>query len=107
MNYFDERFGDFGPYLELCWQIRNAGKKILVVPSIAVQSGEAVEPSTDTVAVADRAIGSAVYVGKHFGAGAGIGFRTKAALSALASLNFGLLTAIAGGQKIDGNQGGA
>lgn len=107
MNYFDERFGDFGPYLELCWQIRNAGKKILVIPGITVQGGEALEPSKDTVALADRAIGSAVYVGKHFGAGSGIGFRVKAALAALTSFNFGLLTAIASGQKIDGTQGGA
>jgi N-acetylglucosaminyl-diphospho-decaprenol L-rhamnosyltransferase len=106
MNYFDDRFGEFGPYLELCWQIRGAGKKILVLPQVQVNGTVEEQTSQETAYVADRAIGSAVYVGKHFGTWPGIAFRIKAALSSLAGLNFGLFGAIAGGQKIDGNQAG-
>jgi GT2 family glycosyltransferase len=107
MNYFDNRFGDFGPYLELCWQVRSSGKKILVLPDVVVEGSEPTPPSQDTAAVSDRVNGSVVYAGKHFGTGAGVGLRIKAALTALGSFDFGLLAAIVAGQKIDGNQSGA
>ena len=39
MNYFDERYGEYWSDLELCWQLRNAGKSILVLPQVRVTYG--------------------------------------------------------------------
>ena len=109
MNYFDERYGEFGPYLELCYQIKASGKKILVLQDADVTA--VTPPREDSAAFAvDRVHGSALYLSKH--GGSGFGFRLGQAFSALGSIfsfrslgyDFQRLTGILGGQKIDGNQ---
>ena len=78
MNYFDERYGDYWPDLELCWQLRNAGKSILVLPQVRVRYGTPAPVQRDTVHAADCTLGAAAYLGKHFGSGAGLKFRMSA-----------------------------
>ncbi|HYI96395.1 MAG TPA: glycosyltransferase [Bryobacteraceae bacterium] len=102
MNYFDERFGESWSDLELCWQLRNAGKAILVLPQVRVQYGPECEREQDAVHLADRKLGAAAYLGKHFGSAAGVKFRVSAALGALGKAQFSELSAIVSGQKIDG-----
>ena len=102
MNYFDEQYGDHWSDLELAWQLRNAGKSILVLPHVRVTYNEAPEPERDTVHRADCILGASAYLGKHFGTGSGLGFRVSAALGALAGGQFGLLSALISGQKVDG-----
>jgi hypothetical protein len=110
MNYFDERFGEHWADLELCWQLRSAGKSILVLPAVRVAVGPSPEPPHDPVYSADAAIGAAAYLGKHYGAVAGLKFRLAAILNALGrtvsfrdpGFNFKVLTALVSGQKIDG-----
>jgi hypothetical protein len=46
----------------------------------------------------------AVYLSKHYGALAGIGFKAGTALGELLRLQIGSVTAIAGGSKVDGSQ---
>ncbi len=111
MNYFDERFGQFGPLMELCFQIRGANKSILMLPGVRVQRAP-IREEDDASYAADRVHGAATYISKHFGSGAAIGFRMKAILSTLARIftfrdvgyDFQRLTGLLGGQKIDGNQ---
>lgn len=109
MNYFDERYGEFGPYLELCYQIKASGKKILSLRDAHVTL--TTPPGNDSAAYAvDRVHGSALYLSKH--GGSGFGFRIGQAFGALGSVfsfrsvgyDFQRLTGILGGQKIDGNQ---
>ena len=78
MNYLDERYGDHWSDLELCWQMRNAGKTILVLPQVRVTYGDEPAPENDAVHAADCTLGAAAYLGKHFGMWAGVKFRLSA-----------------------------
>jgi hypothetical protein len=102
MNYFDERYGEYWADLELCWQLRNAGKSILVLPKVRVASGPQPERERDTVHMADCTLGAAAYLGKHFGSGAGLKFRLSNAAGALLRGQFSRLSALVSGQKVDG-----
>jgi hypothetical protein len=102
MNYFDERFGDHWSDLELCWQLRNAGKALLILPKVQVTYHQPPALANDPVHRSDRVIGAAGYLGKHFGSGTGLKFRLNAALRALGAADFGLLSALLSGQKVDG-----
>jgi GT2 family glycosyltransferase len=107
MHYFDEKFGEFGPELELCFQLRSSGRKILVLPQVKVDRNPVARNPDNAITMADRAIGAGVYIGKRFGTGAALTFRLGAILSALGSFQFGLLANLVAGQKIDGNQSNA
>ncbi|MGI8744497.1 MAG: glycosyltransferase family 2 protein [Bryobacteraceae bacterium] len=108
INYFDEKYGEFGADAELCFQIRRAGRKIIVMPELPVlRTVLPVQPSSaaQNVFEADRVNGAAVFFRKHYGFMTGLMFRIKAILKALFSLRFSLFTGLIGGQKIDGSQG--
>jgi len=106
MNYLDEkRFSEHWSLLEVCWQIRNAGKKLLLVDTARATMHPFTPIDADkTDYVADRVTGAAAYIGKHEGMGAGISFRIKCFLSALGSLKFSLAFQIITGQKLDPTQ---
>jgi cellulose synthase/poly-beta-1,6-N-acetylglucosamine synthase-like glycosyltransferase len=112
MNYVDERYGDFGGDAEICFRIRNGGKKIVVLPDAETDVVEAAVPADTPVRSADVAIGAATYLSKHFGGGTGFRFRLSAMLRALGKIvtfqrpgyYFSLLMALVTNQKIDGTQ---
>jgi hypothetical protein len=106
MNYLDEkRFSEYWSLLEVCWQIRNAGKKIVVTP----QAGGVLHPGRDREAgdpahIADRVSGAAAYLAKHNGMGAGISFKIKCFFMTLASFRVPLAFSILGGRRVDPTQ---
>ncbi|HLW77025.1 MAG TPA: glycosyltransferase, partial [Bryobacteraceae bacterium] len=105
MNYFDERFGEYWADADLGAKIRRASRRALLIPSIRVVYRAAEDPRAgDTLAVADRKLGAAHFLGKYYGFLSGMSFRLGAIFSALGRFNFGELTALVGGQKIDGTQ---
>jgi GT2 family glycosyltransferase len=112
MNYFDAKFGEFGPDAELCYRIRSGGKKILVIPAAQVVRTAKIEREEGPLYSADRALGAAIYLGKREGFGTGLGFRLSAIFHVLGRIltfrspgyDFQRLTALIGGQKIDGTQ---
>ncbi len=106
LNFFDERFGEFGADLDLAFQIRRSGRKIALVEDARFvrYPAPALPASARTILEADRANGVSVFLTKHHGMPAGLGFQVGAALGALVRFQFGLLTAVAGGSKIDGSQ---
>jgi GT2 family glycosyltransferase len=120
MNFFDERYGEYGWEAELSWQIRGAVRRLMVLPAARVTWHEDCRPSLSSAAQAhleaDRALGMATYLRKHSGMAKGIQFRLKASLvafgRALAALvrarevgyHFSLFTALVSGQRIDGSQ---
>ena len=107
INYLDERYGDFGGDAELCWQIRRASKKTLVLPRVtALYTPARVEysSSAETTLEADRLHGVATFFGKHYGFVTGMLFRVKAILKALVTLRLSLFMALISGSKIDGSQ---
>jgi hypothetical protein len=108
LNYFDQRFGEFGADLDLAFQIRRGGKTTMRVPAARVtrHSAPPLPASASAILRADRANGAAVFLSKstHYGWLRGIGFRVGAALGELVRFQFGSFLAIAGGGKIDGSQ---
>ncbi|MBM3740761.1 MAG: glycosyltransferase [Acidobacteria bacterium] len=116
MNYLDERYGEHWGDVELAFQVRRAGKRIVPVQDarVSLNSGDPLWTPADSHAqaayAADAATGAAAYIGKHFGFGAGVLFRVKLALGTLLrvltfqdlGVNTGLLTGFLGGSKIDG-----
>jgi GT2 family glycosyltransferase len=110
MRYLDERYGQYWWDLELCRQLRSAGKKILVLTDVPVSYAEAPAAEEAAIDSADRALGAATYLRKHSGLMAGIRFRMGTALYSLGQalsfrdpgFNFRRFTAILSGQKIDG-----
>lgn len=106
MNYLDEkRFSEHWSLLEVCWQIRNAGKKLLLVDAARATMHPFTPLDADkTDYIADRVTGAGAYIGKHEGMAAGISFRIKCFVSAMGALKLSLAFQILTGQKLDPTQ---
>jgi len=116
INYLDEHYGDSWIDAELAYQIRRAGKKILLVPSIQAKLspgedlGYELSSGVRAAVDADRAVGASSYIRKNAGWFAGLVFQAGLALSTLASVltltDLGYRTALfsrlISGAKIDG-----
>jgi hypothetical protein len=102
IRQIDERYGQFGSDADLCFQIRRAGKKILLAPEArARHEGRAGE---STLRQADRQQGTAAWIGKYQGFGSGLWAQIRAVFGALGSLQLGLLRYLLANQKVDGSQ---
>lgn len=107
MNYFDERFGEFGADLDLAMQIRRAAKKVRVFPAVRATRHPGADPlQGDALAEADQKLGVAALVGKYQGFFAGLRYRVAAILKALVHFDLKLLSLLVQGQKLDGSQRG-
>ena len=106
LNYLDERYGESWSDAELCYQIRRASRKTLVLPQVTAlfTSNSPYSESARTILEADRFHGAAVYFGKHYGFVSAISFRIKSALKALVTFRLGLFAALISDSKIDGSQ---
>jgi GT2 family glycosyltransferase len=101
MRQIDERYGQFGSDADLCFQIRRAGKKILVVPQLrTLHQGGADSALKD----ADVRIGIAGWMAKYYGVAAGVKARIGAVFSAFGHFRLGELKYLVMGQKVDGTQ---
>lgn len=103
MNGLDEkRFSEHWAVLEVCWQIRHAGKRIVPASDAAAVLHPATGGEQDeTLLAADRVSGAAAYVGKHDGFLKGILFKLSCAFSVLFSGRLGLFSAILSGSRVD------
>lgn len=107
LNYFDERFGEFGADLDLAYQIRRSGKRIRVADSARVirHPRPDLPKAARSIVLADRANGVSTFLSKHAGGAlAGTMFQVGATLGSLLRFDFPVLIAVAGGSKIDGSQ---
>jgi GT2 family glycosyltransferase len=121
LNYFDERFGQHWLDAELCFQIRRASKKTMLLPRVLVmrrppQDSFPLDSNALAALAADRTLGAATFARKHFGLGKGIKVRIAITLAAVwralkalvtfgdAGFEFSRMWAILSGQKIDGSQ---
>lgn len=102
MNYLDEkRFSDHWALLDVFWQIRNAGKKILLVEQAAGTVHPASQPTDLRLEKADSVTGAGAFVAKRCGFAAGISFKLKCFFKALGSFQLPLAIAIATGRRVD------
>ena len=106
INYLDERYGESMSDAELCYQIRRASRKALVLPRVTAlyTAGSPYSEASHTLLEADRIHGAAVYFAKHYGLLNGFVFRIKSVLKALFTFRLGLFAAVISGSKIDGSQ---
>ena len=121
MRFIDERYSHSHWHLEICCQIRRAGKKVLLIPTARVVWEKPAPrlssiPPVRALLSADEALGASTFVAKHYGWAEGLKLRLKvtfAALgAALASLarfrdvryHFARLSFLLDGQKLDGSQ---
>jgi GT2 family glycosyltransferase len=105
MHYFDERFGNYWADADLAMQIRRAGKQILLFPDLRATYYAAPDPlEGDSLARADRIGGAAALLGKYEGGTAAFSLKLGMILSALGRFDLGLVSKLAGGQKLDGSQ---
>jgi glycosyltransferase involved in cell wall biosynthesis len=116
MNYLDERFGEHWGDVEVAFQIKRAGKRIVMAEKARAKllpdAGlwRPSSPSDRAAFAADSANGAAAYLSKHFGFGASLGLRLKLILGALLrtlsfqdpGYNASLLNRLLSGYKIDG-----
>jgi GT2 family glycosyltransferase len=99
MREIDERYGQYGSDADLCFQIRRAGKKILIFPNLrTVHYGG----PDSALKRADAQLGIAKWLGKYYGMVAGMKARTAATLGALVRFDLGVFRHVLSGQKIDG-----
>lgn len=107
INFLDEKFGEYWADVDLAFQIRRSGKKILALPNVSCTYTPRRERFPDSalkVLEADRITGAARYFGKYYGFLSGLTFRIKAILGALFSFQLGLFAAALSGRKVDGTQ---
>jgi hypothetical protein len=102
MRQIDESYGQFGSDADLCYQVRRAGKKILLVPS--ARARHAGRQAASPLRLADQELGAAAWIAKHQGFLSALSARVRAIFSALGGLQLVLLKYLLSGQKIDGTQ---
>ena len=102
IRQIDERYGQFGSDADLCYQIRRAGKKILLAPQARARHEGRAEEST--LRQADRRHGTAAWIGKYGGVASGLRAQIGGIFGALGSLQLGLLKYLLSSQKVDGSQ---
>jgi len=77
MGHIDERYGNYGSALEICAQIRSSNRKLIVLNAVTAIHNSAPSPMPKGSLKNDRAAGTAAFIGKHFGFGAGLLYRLK------------------------------
>jgi GT2 family glycosyltransferase len=102
IRQIDERYGQFGSDADLCYQLRRAGKKILLAPQARARHAGRAEEST--LRRADRRQGTTAWIAKYRGFPSGLKAQIGSVLSALAGFRLGELRYLLGGQKVDGSQ---
>lgn len=102
LRHIDERYGTYGGAVEICQQMRRASKKVVILRTVTAVHEGLRSPVPANLLEADRAAGTAVFLGKHHGFASGLIYRLKTGLSAFFTLRFSLLAGAISGQKIDG-----
>ena len=114
MGKIDERYGTYGSDAEICYQVRRAGKRVLLTPAARViHHGRAeLDAGSRAAPEADRILGLAVYLRKHYGIARGLLYQISVVFGTLGGLltfrdfsyRLSLFGALVSGQKIDGTQ---
>jgi hypothetical protein len=102
LRHVDERYGNYGSSIELCAQMRRAAKKVVILHSVTAIHETSVSPAPPGALAADRAAGTAAFLGKHYGFLSALIYRVKTAVGALVTFRFSVLAGAISGQKIDG-----
>jgi GT2 family glycosyltransferase len=101
MRQIDERYGNYGSDIDLCAQVvRRASKKVRIACN--VKALHDVLGKDDSLLLADRVIGTAIFLGKYYGFWAGMKFRLANTLQSVFSFRWGMAKYLLSNQKLDG-----
>ncbi len=103
LRQIDEHYGTYGSGIEICTQIRGASKKVVILHSVTAIHENVPSVVPASILAGDRAAGTAVFLGKHYGFMSGMFYRLKTALAAFFALRFSVVAGAIAGQKIDGS----
>ena len=101
LREIDERYGDYGPDIELAQQVRRNGKTILIHPTATAVCHPAAAP-TGTAVDADHELGLSRFLSKHYGFWTGIFYLAGRIFAALFSLRLVKAWLLINRTKIDG-----
>lgn len=104
INYFDDKYGQFGADLDLFFQVKRGGRKVVFLPEAVVLSSQRPPELAHGYQPADLAHGIARYLGKWHGFGTGLSTRIGGAFSRLSSADLGGFLGVLTGSKVDGTQ---
>lgn len=107
INFLDEKYGETWSDVDLCFQVRRSGKKVLAMPQVEFTYTPRPDRFPDgalKVLEADRIAGATRYFKKYYGIFASLMFRIKTILKTLFSFRLGLFAAVVAGRKVDGTQ---
>jgi GT2 family glycosyltransferase len=104
INYFDDKYGQFGADLDLFFQVKRGGRKIAFLPDAVVHSSGRPPELAHGYHPADLAHGIARYLGKWQGFGTGLSTRIGGAFSRLSAADLGGFLGVLTGSKVDGTQ---
>ena len=102
LRQIDERYGDYGAAIELCQQVRRAGKTILIHPTATAVCRPAIV-ATGAAQDADRELGISRFLSKHQGFWTGISYLIQRVFAALFSFSLKKAWLLISQTKIDGN----
>lgn len=102
LRQIDERYGTYGGIIDLCMQVKRANRKIVVLRDVTAVHEQLESPVSRSTLEGDRASGTAVFLGRHYGFFTGILFRLKSALIGLFTFRFKVIAGALAGAKIDG-----
>jgi N-acetylglucosaminyl-diphospho-decaprenol L-rhamnosyltransferase len=102
LRQIDERYGNYGSDIEMCSQMKRANRKLLVLSDVTAIHDVAASPMKPGALEGDRAVGTAVFLGKHHGFLSGILYRIKTGLMGIVTFRFGVVAGTFSDVKIDG-----
>lgn len=102
LRQIDERYGNYGSDIEMSWQVKRSNRKMIVLTDVPATHAGDPSPMKPGALAGDRAVGTAVYLGKYHGFMTGILYRIKTGLGALFTFRFGVLAGAFSDAKIDG-----
>ncbi len=102
IRQIDECYGDYGSNIEICAQMKRAGKKIVILRNVTAVHGDKPSSMSASDLEGDRAAATAAFLSKHHGFMAGTMYRLKAGLGGLLRFQFAVAGGALSGTKIDG-----
>jgi N-acetylglucosaminyl-diphospho-decaprenol L-rhamnosyltransferase len=102
LRHIDEKYGNYGSEIDLCAQVKRSNRKLIVLSDVPAVHYWKESPVKKGALAGDRAVGTAVFLGKQYGFMAGMLYRLKAGLGGLVTFRFGAVAGALGDVKIDG-----
>ncbi len=102
LRQVDERYGNYGPEIEMSQQVKKSGKKLVILSNVTALHFAKPSPMKKGALDGDRAVGTAAFLSRNYGFLSGILYRLKMGLAGIFTLRFGLVAGALGDVKIDG-----